>query len=51
MKLPTWTSKIKRFSIRGRMYWYRTDDGGCSWQRISTKDAMMIIDNLTGVIL
>lgn len=50
-KLPTWRSKIKRYSIRGRWYWYRTEDGGCSWMRISTAEAMRIIDALPGVVL
>jgi hypothetical protein len=48
---PQWTSKIKRFSISGKWYWYRTNDGGMNWRRISTADAMKIIDSLPGVKL
>lgn len=50
-RLPSWTSKIKRYSIAGKWFWYRTDDGGMNWYQISTADAMKIIDSLQGVIL
>ena len=51
MGIPAWQNKIRRFSIRGRMYWYITADGGYSWQRISAAEAMRIIDSLGGVTL
>ena len=51
MGVPTWQKKLRRFSIRGRIYWYITADGGFSWERISTVEAMRIIDNMGGVTL
>jgi len=49
--VPNWTSKIKRFNIKDKMYWYITYDGGLSWVRISKDDALALIDQQQGVIL
>ena len=49
--ISKWQNKIRRFSIRGRMYWYITTDGGFSWGRISAAKAMRFIDSLGGVTL
>lgn len=51
MNLPSWKTKIKRYSIKGRNFWYLSDDGGLSWRRISTKDAIQMIDDIGGVII
>lgn len=49
--VSNWTTKIKRFGIKGKMYWYITYDGGVSWGRISKDDALALIDQQQGVIL
>lgn len=50
-QVTDWKSKIKRFNVAGKWYWYRTDDGGISWNKISTRAAMNIIDSMCGVTL
>lgn len=51
VKPANWTHKIKRYSIKGKWYWYETMDGGYSWSRISTAKAMEIIDAMHGVAI
>lgn len=46
-----WKVKIKRYVVKGKNYWYKTDDGGINWIKISSKDAMMLIDQNNGVTL
>jgi hypothetical protein len=43
--------KIKRFSVNNKKYWYLTDNGGVSWYKISTKKALELIDENSGVTL
>lgn len=49
--LKDWTVKIKRYKIKGRFFWYKTEDAGFTWSKISTKQAMEIVDNLHGVVI
>lgn len=51
MKITDWKIKIKRYGINGRKFWFRTEDGGFSWVKISTKDALRLIDENNGLIL
>jgi hypothetical protein len=50
-EMINWKVKIKRYTIKGKIYWYKTEDGGINWVKISTKDAMMLIDQNNGAIL
>ena len=49
--VSTWHKKYKRYSIKGRQYWYKTEDGGCSWRRVSQKEVLEYVDSVSGIVI
>lgn len=49
-KLPSWTVKYSLKSVNGRKLWYKTEDGGFSWSRVSQREVLHYIA-LNGVVV
>ena len=41
----------KRYSFNGRKYWYKSDDSGLSWYKVSHKEVMDLLDANGGIII
>lgn len=49
--IADWKSKYKQYSIKGRKYWYKTDDGGQSWRKVSSREVLNFIESQGGIII
>lgn len=49
--VTAWISKYKRYSIKGRQYWYKTEDGGFSWRKVSQREVLEYIDSVGGIVI
>ena len=41
----------KRYTFNGCKYWYKSDDGGLSWYKVSHKEVMDFVDANGGIII
>ena len=49
--VTAWISKYKRYSIKGRQYWYKTEDGGFSWRKVSKDEVLEYVDSIGGIVI
>lgn len=48
--MPTWTHKYSLKGVNGRQLWYKTEDGGISWQRVAKREVLHFIA-LNGIVI